>query len=125
MIYTSGTLALAALEYLVHVEAETAPDDLIALTIHIPDKLKIEVVSVDDLPSEWATGADGARSKAIGDKWLASGRGLVLRVPSAPIPSEHNYVINPAVAAMTSVRVAGRRPFRFDPRLLQTHSPRS
>lgn len=124
MIYTSGTLALSALEYLVHVEAETAPDDLIALTIHLPDTVAIEVVQANDLPSGWETGTDSAGCKAIGDEWLASARGLVLRVPSAPIPSEHNYLINPAAAGMARVKVTARRSFTFDPRLLPTREPR-
>lgn len=125
MIYASGTLALAALEYLVHVEAETAPDDLIALTVDLPNTLKIEVVPVNDLPSGWEIGTDDAGCKSIGDEWLASGRSLVLRVPSAPIPAEFNYLINPAAAGMDTVKVAGRRPFRFDPRLPQLRGPRN
>jgi len=118
MIYTSGTLALAALEYLVHVEPENAPDDLIALTIEIPDSADIETLSVNRLPSGWHKTTDVAACKVSGDKWLASGRSLVLRVPSAPIPSEYNYLINPAVAAMSSVKLAQKRRFSFDPRLV-------
>ena len=118
MIYTSGTLALAALEYLVHVEPENAPDDLIALTIEIPDSADIETLSANRLPFGWHKTTDVAACKASGDKWLASGRSLVLRVPSAPIPSEYNYLINPAVAAMSSVKLAQKRRFTFDPRLV-------
>lgn len=117
MVYASGSLALAALEYLVHVDPENAPSDLIALTIEVPESSDIETVPVSDLPSGWEKASDIAACKTIGDKWLASGKSLVLRVPSAPVPSEYNYLINPAVAGMSKVRVTGKRRFTFDPRL--------
>lgn len=118
MIYASGTLALAALEYLVHLEAVTAPDDLVALTIEIPERPAFEVVSVDDLPPGWEKGTDVAACMSIGDTWLAFRSSLVLRVPSAPVPSEYNYLINPAVPTFSKVRLTARRTFTFDPRLL-------
>lgn len=116
MIYTSGTLALAALEYLVHVEPENAPDDLVALTIEIPEASSVRVVTTDELPLHWERATDIGACKAIGDKWLVRSKGLVLQVPSAPVPSEHNYLINPAVEAMSLVKIVGKRRFVFDPR---------
>ncbi len=117
MIYTSGSLALAALEYLVHVAPENAPNDLIALTIEFPETSGIEIVSVDDLPKAWEKTADSTTCKKVGDKWLTSAKTLILRVPSAPIPSEHNYLINPAVDGMSKVKLVSKRRFTFDPRL--------
>src|SRR4051812_27242466 len=37
VVYTSTTLSLAALEYLVHLEPLLAPDDLVAMEIDLPD----------------------------------------------------------------------------------------
>lgn len=118
LIYTSGTLALAALEYLVHVEPENAPDDLVALTIEIPETAKIKVVTTGELPLHWEKTTDLAACKAVGDKWLARARGLVLQVPSAPIPTEYNYLINPIAEGRSLVKVIRKRRFMFDPRLL-------
>jgi RES domain-containing protein len=36
VVYTSTTLSLAALEYLVHVDPEDVPGDLVAMRIRIP-----------------------------------------------------------------------------------------
>ena len=41
-MYTSGTLSLAALEYLVHVDSDILPDGLVSIRATIPDGLKIE-----------------------------------------------------------------------------------
>lgn len=118
LIYTSGTLALAALEYLVHVEPENAPDDLVALTIEIPETANIKVVTTGELPPQWQRTTDVTACKAIGDKWLARGSGLVLQVPSAPIPTEYNYLINPIAKGRSLVKLIAKRRFKFDPRLL-------
>ena len=53
VVYTSGSLALAALEMLVHADKDTLPADLVQLEIDIPDKLKIERINVGTLPTNW------------------------------------------------------------------------
>jgi len=47
-----------------------------------------------------------------------AGKTAVLEVPSAVIPRECNYLLNPAHPHLTRVRVVGRTPFSFDSRLL-------
>jgi RES domain-containing protein len=46
-------------------------------------------------------------------------RSAILEVPSAVIPRESNYLLNPAHPQFGRIRVAGRAPFSFDPRLLR------
>lgn len=117
VVYAAGTLALAALEYLAHVDPEDVPDDLVALGIALPDGAPVRVLTVDDLPDGWrAPGA--AACLAIGDAWLAAGDALALRVPSALVPEEVNLLLDPKHPAMGAVRVVAERPFAFDPRLI-------
>jgi RES domain-containing protein len=59
-----------------------------------------------------------AHTRSIGDTWLAEERTAVLRVPSAVVPAEMNYVINPRHRAAKAIHVVGRRKFAFDSRLL-------
>jgi RES domain-containing protein len=118
VVYASTTLALAALEYLIHVSPATAPSDLVALTIELPDDEPIERVESSDLPRGWARELESEACQAIGDAWADSVRSLVLLVPAAPVPEELNVLINPKHAAMASVRIVSERPFSFDPRLL-------
>lgn len=53
VVYTSATLALAALEYLVHVDPEDVPEDLVAVQIQIPEGLPEERIQPDGLPGDW------------------------------------------------------------------------
>lgn len=117
VVYTSGTLALAALEYLIHVQPATAPGDLVALRISLPDDVSIDLLDFGTLPNGWARDPECIRCKAVGDSWAATGGSLALRVPAAPVPEEFNVLLNVAHEAMARVRVVGTRPFSFDPRL--------
>ena len=51
-------------------------------------------------------------------EWLLSGSSTVLSVPSAVIPQERNYIINPEHEYFRSVDVGPARPFQLDLRLL-------
>lgn len=117
-VYTSLHLSLAALEYLTHLEVRRAPPDLVAFTIEIPDR---PVSSLDPaaLPADWNSRADHPWCAAYGDDWIAEGRTLSLRVPSAIIPEEHNLILNPAHPDFAAITIAAERPFSFDPRLLK------
>jgi len=42
-----------------------------------------------------------------------------LRVPSVVVPSESNYVLNPAHAAFASLSIGAPVAFPFDPRLVR------
>jgi RES domain-containing protein len=116
-VYTSTTLSLAAIEYLVHVDPADAPSDLLALTIDAPDDIRSHTVDVSVLPGTWAQWTDNPECRALGDDWLDRGVTALLRVPSAPIPSETNVIVNPRHADAARVRIIEERPFVFDPRL--------
>lgn len=118
VVYTSSTLALAALEYLVHVDIEDVPDDLVAMSVEIPDDAGAKIVTADDLPGDWNRVPDHPACVTLGDAWVAEGAALVLRVPSAVVPEESNLLINPAHARSREVLVKAVHPFAFDPRLL-------
>ena len=53
VVYLSPALSLAALEYLVHIDIEDVPDDLVALEIEVPDHASRETVRPEDLPADW------------------------------------------------------------------------
>ena len=116
-VYTSSRLSLAALELLVHTDVPLVPPDLVACEIDIPDTLDTEAVELADLPRDWRLPGHPS-CRAIGDRWLDGGRTAVLRVPSAVVPEEWNYIINPAHRAAKTIEIVQRRKFAFDLRLL-------
>ena len=116
-MYASSTLSLAALEYLVHLEIPQAPTDLVALAIKLPDA-SIHRLDRAELPADWQAVPEHPWCADYGTRWLADGKTLALEVPSALIPDESNFLINPAHPGFSKVAVAAEQPFRFDPRLV-------
>jgi RES domain-containing protein len=118
VVYASSSLAIAALEYLVHLDPEDAPSDLVALTIEVPDDAPAERVDVWSLPAGWARRPEPQACKDIGDAWLRGGRTLLLLLPSAPVPEELNVLVDPRHPDARRARIVAERSFEFDPRLL-------
>jgi RES domain-containing protein len=118
VVYAAATLSLAALEMLVRTDRAVAPPDLMALELEIPDSVDVERLPVAKLPAGWDAYPFRATTQRLGTHWVAVGRTAVLEVPSAVIPRECNYLLNPVHADFARVRVVGRTPFSFDSRLL-------
>ena len=118
MVYTSSTISLAALELLVRVEPAHAPPDLVTVEIELPSSLEIERLPLSRLPTGWDANPAPAFTREFGSGWATAMRSPVLEVPSAVIPREHNYLLNPAHPRFSRVRVVGRTPFSLDSRLL-------
>ncbi len=118
VVYTAGSLALAALEYLAHLDPEEVPDDLVAVKLQLPDDLPAERVAEEALPAGWNRLTEHVACIAAGDEWAKRGATALLRVPSAIVPEEQNLLLNPGHPGMARVRVLHTRRFSFDPRLL-------
>ena len=119
IIYTSCTPSLAALEYLVHLDPTLAPSGLGLLQIDIPDDIAIQECDPSTLTSNWRQYFPiPMELQKFGTKWLAENRTAILAVPSAIIPIEKNYIINPAHPAMARITMVDEIDFSFDPRLL-------
>ena len=120
VVYTSITLSLAALEYLVHIEPLLAPSDLVAIEIELPDDagLGAQVEPGQFPPGEWREYPAPEWQAELGDLWLADGTFLWLGVPSAIVPEEYNVLIDPRHPRSADVRVLSTRPFAFDKRLM-------
>lgn len=118
VVYLSSTLSLAALEYLVHIDIGEVPVDLVALKVEIPDGASVQEVLPTDLPDDWFTVPDHPACLKRGDAWAKRSESLLLRVPSAIVPGEANYLLNPAHTEAASVGVVAAKAFAFDARLL-------
>ena len=109
---------MAVLEALVHVPAvEDLPADLVAIAADLPDNLRIEHVKVGDLPRDWRRTPAPAALADRGTAWVMAARTAVLAVPSAVVPPETNYILNPAHPDFRRIVVGRAGPFDLDPRL--------
>jgi RES domain-containing protein len=117
VIYTGGSLALAALEFLVHLPSGISLTGYVAVCAHIPDRLRIEVVDMAKLPAEWRYHGNIETLRERGTVWLKARTSAVLAVPSAVIPIESNYLLNPAHKDCKQIRINPPEPFEFDYRM--------
>jgi len=56
-------------------------------------------------------------TQELGDRWLQRGKSAILKVPSAIIDREYNFLLNPDHAEFSKVHIASVSKFVFDPRL--------
>lgn len=118
VVYTAAHLSLAILEVLVHADPDLIPNDLAVFEIEVPDDLPMERGQVEARPTDWQSIPEQLVCRQIGDDWITRAERCMLAVPSAIVPEETNYLINPAHPDSRGVQVVRTRPFVFDPRLL-------
>lgn len=117
VIYTSQTRSLACLENIVHRTGVMKVQTYCTLTIDVPDDLSIYKINLDDLPEEWNSELD-KKCQELGSAWYSSNNTAVLKVPSAVIPDEYNYVLNTRHPDFKKIKIIKVLPFYFDKRFL-------
>ena len=117
--YASDSIALAALEVLAQLQSTAVLQAYSVVSLSFPDK-SVELLAASSLPARWRRFPSPPENQAIGDRWVAEGRSLILRVPSAIIPSATNFLINPSHPEFGKVVIGRPERFAFDPRLLKS-----
>ncbi len=118
MVYSSSSLALAAMELFVHLEPNQQPDDLVSIAALLPEGEPALRLEPDDLPPRWWTD-DFAPLRAIGDKWIRENKSLAIEVPSAALRMEWNVLVNPLHPAIAEIKIEKPQPFNFDARMFR------
>lgn len=117
VIYAAATRALACLENVVHRSGEGLNGLFKTMIIEIPDALLTQKINVGDLPKNWAAYENYHLSQQIGNQWLDAQAFPVLRVPSAIIENEFNFLINPQHPDFKQIALKRVEDFAFDPRI--------
>ena len=112
-VYASLSPAGALLEYLAHLEGEP-PRGLMLAVAEAPAGATLSEINE---PSTWCDYPYRAEVQQVGADWLASGRSLALRVPSALSDGECNVLLNPGHAGYAAVQLRELRPIQIDTRL--------
>ncbi len=115
VVYTSTSLALAAVEYFVNIDPSDAPDDLIASEAVLPPDLSIEHVDPSLLLS--AELANTLVTKRVGADWICSRRAVALQVPSLAVQGDWNVLLNPEHPDFPTISLLPNRPWQFDHRM--------
>jgi RES domain-containing protein len=117
MVYMASSRALATLEVLVHLPPALIPADFCQATFKVPDD-DVQVLDMAKLPANWQEYPEPSRLKIMGDAFLKARKHLLLKVPSAVVTEEFNYLLNPAHSNIGAVTIVDVRPFTFDERLI-------
>lgn len=121
VIYTGGSLALSCLEKLVHsVGTSLYSGNFSVVIIDIPDNLPVAEITAKQLiklDANWHKVINYPITQQLGDNWLAKMETAVLKVPSAIIDLEYNYLLNPNHPDFDKIKIIDVNVFSFDPRL--------
>ncbi len=115
MLYTSGTISLALLELLVHSQFTHFSIELDLVTIQLPPSFKAAEISIKKVKDSWEK--DHGYTQFIGDEFIRNRQDLVLKVPSAIVQEENNFLVNPLHPDFKKVRIIETRSFKTDERL--------
>lgn len=120
VIYAGSSRSLSTLELVVRRASIIPILNYKVIVISIPDDENIIThIYSSELPPNWSTLAAYSRLQEIGIKWYTTQKTLILKVPSAIIPFEYNYVLNTEHPDFTSgVKLVRIEDYFWDKRLL-------
>lgn len=119
MIYSANSRALAMAEVAVHLTLATLPRNFVMMEVHIPDYVAIEKLSISPLPKGWNKHPPISATQHIGNQFIAEQKNLVLQVPSAVVPGDCNYLINPFHSDFSKIQIGDVQEFPWDERLFR------
>lgn len=115
MLYTAGNPSLAFLEFLAHLPSWPSPVSTSLITIEIPDvsfaktDLSHELIQTPN----WKTIA-----QEEGDRFIKEGKWALWKVPSALVPGDFNFLVNPHHPYLEGkIRIADFFTFQPDQRI--------
>lgn len=117
MLYTSEYISLCILESLVHLKQTYIPSSQYLLQIELPEIVDMQAISLKKINRSWKK--EVAHTQWIGDQFVNNNDVLVLKVPSAIVPQEHNFLINPLHKGFKKVKIVHKELLELDKRLLQ------
>ena len=115
MLYVTEHISLAVLEMLVHVDFKEVQIPMSILDIRLPETVEIKEIKLSKLKSNWIT--DLSYTRFIGDEFIRNHKDLVLKVPSAVVQEENNFLINPLHADFKKIKITQSRILNTDRRL--------
>jgi RES domain-containing protein len=115
VLYSTENISLAVLEILVRADKHTVPDSYHLIKINIPGTATATPITIEKLKKSWRD--DIGYTQWMGDEFLKSNEGLLLKVPSAIVDQENNYLLNTNHKDFQKVKIQQTSPFNFDKRL--------
>jgi RES domain-containing protein len=119
IIYCAQNRALAMAEVLVHLSLATLPSDFVMLTIDIPEDIFIERLNPEKLNIDWNVFPCTFETPFLGDDFIKRNEACVLKVPSAVVKGDFNFLINSYHADFYKIKITEQVDFPFDKRIFK------
>lgn len=119
IIYTAGSLSLAALEMLVHLNNEEILLSYSFASAEFDERLILPIEEFKTLPDDWSFSPPSLGIQRIGDEWAEAQASVVLKVPTSVLPIEFNYLINVGHPAFSKIQYIEPQNFTFDERIFK------
>lgn len=119
LIYTAQSRALAMAEVAVHLTLATLPDDFVMVEIDIPDVVSVSEIGPKELSKHWNSFPYNLRTQSVGDEFVKAEKNCLLKIPSAVVPGDHNFLINPKHVDFNKISISSVENFPFDERLFR------
>ncbi len=115
VLYTSEFISLAILEILVRASKNTSPDSYTLTSFEIPEN-NFYQIEFKKLKTDWKY--DLGYSQRIGKDFLKAKHSLCLKVPSAIVHQENNFLFNPLHPDFKKIKIVGSELLELDKRLI-------
>jgi len=96
VLHFSESISLCVLEASVPLPTKYIKKGLSQIEITLPKGLKYESVELKALKKGWKGFENYQYCREFGTKWYKEKKASVLRVPSAIVETEYNYILNPS-----------------------------
>ena len=118
VIYCSATASLAVLEVFANVNRGELAEEYVLFSCSFQESI-VETLDPDVLPRNWRRSPAPHELQELGDEWIRNAKSAVLKVPSAIIEHEYNYLLNPLHRRFKSVARGRPEKFSLDLRLVR------
>ena len=119
VIYAANSRALAMAEVAVHLSLAALPNDYVMMTVFIPDDISIQILDGKKLQIDWNVFPHSFSTQVLGDEFLRNNEFCVLKVPSAVVKGDFNFLINPYHSDFDKIKIVAHEDFPFDKRIFK------
>ena len=117
MIYTAQSRALAYLENVVHRNSRGLNKNFNVMQISVPEEIILQEIKETDLIKGWKDFDKMPYTQSLGDQWVRESKSTILKVPSAIVSGDSNYLLNPGHNDFKKIKLERTEPFEFDDRI--------
>ena len=119
IIYTAESRSLAMAELVIHLSLVTLPRDFVMMEIDIPETIKIKELKLSELQENWNQHPTAVSTQKIGDKFIGSTTHCVVKVPSALVNGDFNYLLNPYHKDFKKIKIENIYDFPINRRIFK------